>query len=180
MNHKQFENWILDEPELGQNQKKELQEHLAVCSDCRQLDIGWQASKELLKQAAPKAPQPGFKQRWLVLAEKKKQMVKVRRYRLTLLTLLSLAFATSLTYMVSSGYFLHMLADIFNSVSTLIIALTNSLSFLGSWLYKVPIAVPLSIGFVLFGFLNAFIMMGIFTLWNLKQRKLQVNEVQAD
>ena len=180
MNHKQFENWILDEPKLSQSQEKELKEHLKACSSCRQLDIGWQASKELLKQAAPKVPQPGFKNRWLALTEKKKQMVKVRRYRLTLLALLVAAFAASLTFMVSKGYFLHILADTFNSISTIVIALTNGLSTLSSWLYEVPIAVPLSIGFVLFGLFNAFIMMSVFTLWNLKQREPQTNEIQAD
>lgn len=180
MNHKQFENWILDEPELSQSQKKELKKHLTECSVCNQLETGWQASKVLLKQAAPKAPQPGFKNRWLALAEKKSQMAKVRRYRLTLFTLLVAAFAASLTFMIGSGYFMHTLADIFNSVSTIIIAMTNGLSTLGSWLYRVPIAIPLTIGFVFFGLLNAFIMVSVFTLWNLRQRKLQTNEIQAD
>lgn len=180
MNHKQFENWILDEPELSQTQKKELKKHQAGCLNCSQLETGWQASKVLLKQAAPKTPQPGFKDRWLLFAEKKKQMAKVRRYRLSLFTLLMCAFAASLTYLIGSGYFMHALADIFNSISTIVIAMTNGLSTLGSWLYKVPIAVPLTIGFIFFGLLNAFIMVGVFTLWNLRQRKLQTNEIQAD
>ena len=180
MNHKQFENWILDEPELSQDQKKELKMHLASCAVCRQLDTGWQASKVLLKQAAPKAPQPGFKDRWLAFADKKKQMAKVRRYRLTLFTLLLAAFTASLTYLIGSGYFMHSLADIFNSISTLVIAMTNGLSTLGSWLYKVPIALPLTIGFIFFGLVNAFVMVGVFTLWNLQKRKFQANEIQAD
>ncbi len=180
MNHKQFENWILDEPELNQDQRKELKKHLSKCAVCSQLDIGWQASKALLMQAAPKAPKAGFKNRWLAYAGKKKQIAKVRRYRLSLFTLLVAVSAASLTYMVGSGYFMHMLADIFNSLSAIVIAMTNGLSTLGSWLYQVPIAVPLTIGFIFFGLLNAFIMVGLFTLWNLRQRKLQTNEIQAD
>lgn len=58
--------------------------------------------------------------------------------------------------------------------------MTDGLSNIGSWFYQVPIAVPLTIGFVFFGLLNAFIMVGLFTLWDIKQRKLQTNEIQAD
>ena len=180
MNHKPFENWILDEARLDEGQKQELKTHLAVCPQCRQLETGWQASKELITQASEKTPQNGFKNRWLAVVEMKKQMEKVRRYRLTLFTLLVIAFASSLTYMISSGYFLHMLADIFNSISRVFMATTNGLSTLGTWLYQVPIAVPLTIGFILFGLFNAFIMVGLFTLWDIKQRKLQADEIQAD
>ena len=180
MNHKQFENWILDEPELNKSQKQELKNHLTACSQCRQLETGWQASKVLITQASTRSPESGFKLRWLAVAEKKKQMAKVRSYRLTLFSLLILAFTASLTYMITSGYFLHMLADICNSASRLVMATTNGLSTLGTWLYQVPIAIPFAIAFLLFGLLNAFIMVGLFTLWNIKQRKLQTDEIQAD
>lgn len=180
MNHKQFEKWILDEPQLNAGQKQKLKNHLAVCPKCRQLDTGWQASKQLIKQTIPHIPNPGFSLRWGDFVEKKHQLEKVRRYRLTLFGLLMAAFATSLTYMVTSGSFLFMLADIFNAVSGMIISITNGLSSLGAWLYQIPIAIPLSIGFIFFGLINAFIMVGLFILWNLKQRKLQTNEIPAD
>jgi len=180
MNHKLFENWILDETDLTENQKKELQEHLKVCSDCRHLENGWQASKNLILQSTLKTPTPGFKTRWLILAEKKHQLKKVRRYRLTISAVVLAAFAASLVYMIASGSFLHMLSNSFTNLYRLIFNITDSLSFLGYWLSRMPIAIPLSISFILLGLVNAFMMAGIFTLWNLKQRKLQTNEIQTD
>jgi predicted anti-sigma-YlaC factor YlaD len=180
MNHKQFEKWILDEPQLNASQEKELKQHLAVCTECRRLQTGWQASKQLLSQTNARTPAPGFDQRWGEYVVKKRQIEKVRRYRLTLFSLLMIAFATSLTYMVASGSFMFMLADIFNAISNMIIGITRGLSSLGSWLYQMPVAVPISIGFIFFGLMNAFIMVGVFILWDLKQRKLQTNEIQAD
>lgn len=180
MNHKLYEKWILDEPKLTASQKEELKNHLAVCPKCRQLNAGWQASKQLLSQTIQHAPAAGFSTRWHVFVDKKHQIERIRRYRLTLFSLLMLAFIASLTYMLASGSFMYMLADIFNSASCLIIDITKGLSALGNWFYQIPIAIPLSIGFIFFGLMNAFIMVGLFVLWNLKQRKSQANEIQAD
>ncbi len=180
MNHKQFESWILDESSLTADQKLELKLHLAACPECRHLDAGWQASRNLISQAAPKIPEVGFGVRWLALADRKKRMEHVRRYRLTVFSILVAACIASLAYIIASGSFMHMLANTFNSASRMIIAITNSLTTLGEWAFQLPIAIPLSIGFIFFGLVNAFIMAGLFTLWNLKQRKMQTNEIQVD
>jgi hypothetical protein len=179
MNHKQFKGWILDEPRLNDSQRSELTKHLAACPQCKQLDTGWQASKELIKQAAPKAPAPGFSMRWQAFAEKKCQMKKVRQYRISIFLIILAVFFVSLTYMVASGSFLHMLADIFSSTASLLFGITKGLSSIGSWLERTPIAVPLTLGFIFFGLINAFILASLFTLWNLKQRKLQTNEIKT-
>jgi predicted anti-sigma-YlaC factor YlaD len=180
MNHKQFESWILDEPKLSDSQKMVLQGHLAACPKCKQLDTGWQASKELMKQAATKAPEPGFSMRWQAFAEKKCQMKIVRRQRISILIALLAVFALSLTYMVASGSFLHMLADIFSSATSLVIGLTKGLSSIGYWLNHQSFVIPLTIGFIFFGLINAFILVGLFTVWNIKQRKLQTDEIKTD
>lgn len=180
MNHKQFERWILDEPELNASQTMELDKHLTACPKCQQLNTGWQASKQLMGQAIRKEPEPGFSMRWQAFAEKKCQIKKVRRYRMTLFGVLMAAFFISLTYMVASGSFLHMLADVFNGITHLFIGITNGLSSIGYWLNRIPIAVPLTLGFIFFGLVNAFILVGLFVLWNIKQRKLQTNEIKAD
>ena len=52
MKHKQYEQWILNEEiELTPDQRKELADHLAECSACQSLQIGWAATKELLQKA---------------------------------------------------------------------------------------------------------------------------------
>ena len=180
MNHKPYENWILDDQRLNASQKKELAGHLAECQHCKRLDTGWQASKQLMNHAAPKAPSSGFALRWTAYAEKKHNLEKVRRYRLTLTGLLFLSFTASLIYMVASGSFMQILADTFNGIANLLIGITSGLSSLGVWLYNLPIAIPLTIGFIFFGLMNAFVIVALFTLWNLKQRKVQTDEIDIE
>jgi len=82
--------------------------------------------------------------------------------------------------MVASGSFLHMLADIFTSTTSLLFSLTKGLSSVSYWITRLPVVVPLTIGFIFFGLINAFILVGLFTVWNIKQRKLQTNEIETD
>jgi hypothetical protein len=180
MNHKQFESWILDEPKLSDSQRADLQRHMAACPKCSQLDTGWQASRKLMEQAPTKTPEPGFSVRWQAFAEKKCQMKVVRRQRISIFLALLVVFFLSLTYMVASGSFLHMLADIFTSATTLLFGMTKGLSSLGYWIAHLPVVVPLTVGFIFFGLINAFILVGLFTVWNIRQRKLQTNEIKTD
>ena len=61
-------------------------------------------------------------------------MKVVRRQRISIFLALLVVFFLSLTYMVASGSFLHMLADIFTSATTLLFGMTKGLSSLGYWI----------------------------------------------
>ena len=74
--------------------------------------------------------------------------------------------------MLATESFIQVFANGFSMISELIIGITTSLSNLGYWLSRLPIAVPITVGFLLFGLFNAFLLAGIFFLWNLKQRNL--------
>jgi len=176
MKHKQYEEWILDEQFLTAEQNKELRDHLIICPECQQLNLNWQASKQLLLQASIKSPSPGFTQRWQTTFERKHRNEKAVRYRLTLLGLLMLAFAGSLVYMISSGVFLQMLSNTFTAIVQLVVAITHGLSGVDILLRSLPAFVPFTVAFTLFGLFNAFLLAGTFTLWNLKYRKLHPDE----
>ena len=180
MKHLPYENWILDKPKLTREEIKSLTDHLAVCKQCSLLKSGWEASKVLLTQTKLIAPAPGFTARWQNTLIRKCKTEKVRRYRITLFGLLILAFSASLTYMVASGTFMQILANFFNSIIQMIIALTNGLSTLGLWVNKLPTAVPLAAGFLFFGLVNTFLMSAVFLFWNLKNRKKLVHETSMD
>jgi len=180
MKHLPYENWILDEPQLKQEENKTLAQHLAACDHCRQLKAGWEASKGLLTQANLAAPAPGFTGRWRTTLIKKYKTEKVRRYRMTVSGMLVLIFAASLVYMIASGSFLKILANFLNSMIQAAISVTNSLSTLGLWINKLPAAVPLTAGFLFFGLMNAFFMSAVFLFWNLKNRKRLVHETKLD
>lgn len=180
MKHKQYESWILDDAILTTSQKNELRGHLSACKECRQLNESWQRSKQLLTQSTMKTPADGFAERWQLTYHKKSQQEKVHRYRISLLSLVAMAFLGSLTYIIASGTFLQMIANIFTNVFQLGVGIAHGLSNVRIFLSGLPVFVLITVGFLLFGISNAFIMSALFTLWNLKNRKLKTNEISVD
>lgn len=90
MKHQQFENWILMDIQLNQEQQRELHCHLKQCSQCQAL---YQASHQLthlFKTAPVPVPAAGFRARWMEQIDKAEK----RKNRLILyitLGLISLA-----------------------------------------------------------------------------------------
>lgn len=69
MNHRPFEDWLLDDQPLDPTQKRELDAHLRTCETCRAIA----ESNLALRSARLVAPAPGFSARWqerLVLARR--------------------------------------------------------------------------------------------------------------
>jgi len=180
MKHKQYEEWILDKHMLSLEQKKELQDHLKICPECCKLSNNWQASEQLLKQAAFISPAPGFTQRWKMNLERKRQIEKTLHYRLALLAFLLLFFAGLLDYIITSGVFRQMLSGVITGIVQIIIAITHVFSIMSNLFKSLPAFVPFSIGFVLFGWYSAFLLAALFTFWNLKKRKMYPNENSTD
>jgi len=180
MKHLPYENWILDEPKLKPEEITSLSHHLEVCDQCRQLKRGWEASKALLTNATLATPAPGFSARWQNKVIQKCKTEKVRTYRITMFGLLVVTFLASVTYMVASGSFMQVLANFINSIIQSIIVVTHSLSVLGIMINKMPVAVPLAAGFLLFGLINAFLIATVFFFWNLKNRKTPIHETSLD
>lgn len=180
MKHSQYKHWILDEVVLKPEERNMLKGHLAGCGECQQLKAGWEASQMMLAKRVLAAPAPGFANRWQSTLTRKSRVEKVRSHRLAVSGFVLLGFFTSLVYMVASGSFLHVLADSFNSFTHLLIAITNGLSTLGLWLGRLPIAVPIAAGFILFGLITAFLMTMAFALWNINNRKKLAYEIVSD
>ncbi len=70
MKHQQFENWILMDIQLNQEQQRELHGHLKQCSQCQAL---YQASHQLthlFKTAPVPVPAAGFSARWMEQIDK--------------------------------------------------------------------------------------------------------------
>jgi len=180
MKHKQYEQWILNEEiELTPDQKKELADHLAECSACQSLQIGWAATKELLQKAPIIQPTPGFSARWEKTLERKMRAENIRRYRLTWLAVLLLASIVILAYLLISGSFTLLLANSFNALSRLIFGITEGLSNFGYWMRKLPLLVPLSTGFILFGLMTAFLTVGLMVYLDFKNRRMLPDEIRA-
>jgi hypothetical protein len=180
MKHLPYENWILDEPILTREESEALTRHLVTCGQCSRIKSGWDASKALLTKPNFILPAHGFTSRWQNSLIKKCSIEKVRKYRITVFGLSLLAFSASLIYMVASGSFMELLANFFNSLIQTVISVTNSLAAIGFWVNRMPVLIPLAVGFVFFGLVNAFLMSAVFTIWNLKKVKVQVHENSLD
>jgi hypothetical protein len=176
MKHLPYENWILDESYLCDTDSEMLIQHLASCRQCSRIKSGWEASKALLSKPKFILPAPGFTTRWQNSLIRKCSSEKVRRFRITVFALSLLIFSASLIYMVANGSFMLLLANFFNSLIQAAIAITNGLASIGVWVNKMPFYIPLAVGFVFFGLINAFLMSAVFTIWNLKRVKAEVHE----
>lgn len=70
MEHHQFENWILLETDLNQDEQRELHRHLKGCSQCQVLYQSIHQLDHLFRTAPDPAPAPDFSARWLDRIEK--------------------------------------------------------------------------------------------------------------
>lgn len=180
MKHKQFEFWILEDIELSEGQKKTLAQHLTECEECSRLYAGWMASKNLLQNAIEKTPKKGFSDRWRQTILIKQRAERIFKYRLTLLGFLMLTFITSVVILLANGSLEQMLARTLNNIAQLFLVITYGLSTFSFWIRQLPVYVPLALGFLILGFINAFLLTSVFMLWNLKNRKNLAYETNSN
>lgn len=64
MDHQPFKDWLLSEDALSAEQVRSLQDHLAHCDSCSQIDAAWNEINKNLQSAPEIGPEPGFPQRW--------------------------------------------------------------------------------------------------------------------
>lgn len=66
MNHQPFRDWLFSEDDLTAEQDRALQDHLASCAACRQLESSWDELEAVIDRTSQLAPAPGFVDRWQV------------------------------------------------------------------------------------------------------------------
>jgi predicted anti-sigma-YlaC factor YlaD len=64
MKHQSFEDWVLSEEQLTSSERVNLDEHLQMCDECRDLQDGLELAESWLRQAPEIGPAPGFSARW--------------------------------------------------------------------------------------------------------------------
>ena len=140
MNHQLYETWILQEPELDQEQGRELHLHLKGCSQCQEFYQAVHQLDHLFKFAPEPSPAPGFSARWMDRIEK----VEKRRTRwilgstlsaITLATIIMLS-AVGLELRSAMDFFPQMMLEIISFVANGLILL-NQISNILSPLVRV-------------------------------------------
>jgi hypothetical protein len=85
MNHRPFEDWLLDDQPLSLEQKRELQSHLRMCTSCSAIA----ESNLALHASRMVSPAPGFIDRFQVRLEKRRRAQKWQQIIGTLILVLS-------------------------------------------------------------------------------------------
>jgi anti-sigma factor RsiW len=64
MKHQPYEEWILQDDELSQEQRRKLDDHLSHCEQCASLDRAWRDLESRFAASKLVPPAPGFAARW--------------------------------------------------------------------------------------------------------------------
>lgn len=177
MNHQPYENWILDETPLSEEEKKGLAHHLRECTDCTRLANGW-ASVQRTIQASQMKPAPAdFTGKWSAsLAHRKREQEK-KQARTLVISLSSGAGAVLLAIAI---YFLpdfSLISLAAGFISTLLSA-SNIISNFWSITIKLIQTIPLSTLIVTIVIVSGWVLLASITLglsiWKLAfRRKVQ-------
>ncbi len=151
MNHRPFEDWLLDDQLLDPAQKRELNTHLRDCTTCRAIA----ESNLALRSARVVAPAPGFTARW------QERLVVARRAqrRRTLFGTLFFSLGGLLLLALLTG---PIVASLIDSPADWIASAINILLFLYTTVVAVAEASPV-IFRVLPGFLPPFVWLVAFS-----------------
>ena len=178
MNHKPFEYWILNDAPISPKQQQALRNHLANCSQCQRLKIGWEKSKELILNNTSLSPAPGFTQRWKVRLEARKRLQSLLKLRLSISGILFLILASFISYLAAIGSFSHWLAYLFTFISETIFTITKSLSRIETFFSEIPVAISFAAGFLLIVVINAFLYFLLLTCWHYFRKEYSQNEIK--
>ena len=170
MNHRPFEDWLLDDQSLNPSQKRELDAHLRECKVCS----GIAESNLALRSARLVAPVPGFSARFqerLVLAR------RAQRRRTLLGTLFFSAGGLLLLAFLAGPVIVSVIGSPAEWISALVHALlfvyTTTLALVeaGSVMFRVlPGFVPPFAWLVLFSSLSGFALLWSVSIWRLLRR----------
>jgi hypothetical protein len=81
MNHQPFDNWLLSEEPLPEDDERALREHLVDCDQCRELEDAWLGVANLFAEAPEVEPAHGFVNRWQATLEADKAAIRAMRQR---------------------------------------------------------------------------------------------------
>jgi hypothetical protein len=170
MNHRPFEDWLLDDQPLNPTQKRELNAHLRACKVCSAIA----ESNLALRSARLVAPAPGFSARWqerLVLArraQRRRTLLGTLFFSLGGLLLVAILAGPILVSLIGSpAEWISAMVHAILFVYTTILAVTQA----GSVLFRVlPGFVPPFAWLVLFSTLSGFGLLWSVSIWRLIRR----------
>jgi hypothetical protein len=81
MNHQPFENWLLSEDPLSEEDERAMQNHLVDCDQCNRLEDSWMEVASLFSEVPDFEPAPGFVNRWQINLKADRAATKAMQQR---------------------------------------------------------------------------------------------------
>jgi hypothetical protein len=177
MTHSPFENWILNDTQLSCSQVQELNEHLKTCTKCSCLYNNWKSVNVVLKKAPMVSPQPGFTARWQASLEERR--LKQQHKQIKLFFIIAgganiLAVLGLLGILLANGNWFNLLIKGLQTITTLIIWITQMQRYVISLLHILPPFLPIFLWMLFTTILSVVTIIWVATLWRITIKGVQV------
>lgn len=134
MNHQLFENWLLSEDPLPEDDARALRDHIMDCDQCSELEDAWLDVASLFAEVPEVEPAPGFVNRWQTTLATEKAAARVMRQRWqSWILLVVIANAAAVTLLLMG-------IELFQTYASVT-------DWVLSWVYKAATAMVLANGF---------------------------------
>lgn len=120
MSHQPYENWLLSDENLNEEQEKTLQAHLDECHQCQMISHSWTQVENLMMTSQAPEPATGFNLRFqqrLELDRQQRQQRKMWFLTLGLFGLASLIFLVLALFSLASTSFSYEISQLFASLA---------------------------------------------------------------
>ncbi|HNR01753.1 MAG TPA: hypothetical protein PKK59_04390 [Anaerolineaceae bacterium] len=179
MNHYPFRSWILDEADLNDTQREELQAHLELCPECAQLSRSLSIALQTVREAHEQAAPPDFTRRFMASLEARQREQERKQARTLTLVLAATALIivmVSLYIFVPELSLISLAATTIAAVVGLLTSLQQALSFVLNAFQKLSPSTLIISGVILAGWvLLASLTLGL-SIWKLAFRKSEVRK----
>ena len=173
MCHQPFENWIIEQAELGVQDRRLLEEHLETCPQCKRLSESMRAVHIRLTTAGQMRPAPGFTARWEMTLQKRleeqrmKQVLQVRRFFLFLGTATVLSLVLLLLFGTLGGGLFHHLTGTLNRLASTTELIETIQGYVFALLQIAPPAIPIAIWVTVTTVFSALALIWVVSLWRI-------------
>lgn len=146
MNHQPFENWLLSDEPLDEEQQEALKTHLSECKTCNELADALTQIEETFASPTAPAPASGFVQRWhnrLSLARRQQQQRRMWLVTLGLFCAAGLILLTLFLLNINHVNWLYEISQVFANFTLFAARINQVLRVTKTLLRELPILIPI-------------------------------------
>jgi hypothetical protein len=168
MNHQPFETWIVDRQDLSQEEQLSLQQHLASCAECRNLQEKWRMVHLELSNTPAVAPRLGFTRRYRASLLERRALAQ-RRQAWKLFLMCSGASAAVLlllvVYLIGNSTPAEWIQAAMRTITNTADTLTSARNLAVNWFQVTPIGLNLVVWMAITLTLCVLTFIWVFALW---------------